>query len=386
VSTTTDVRQVVIGCADQTVDGKVEAGSVYVFDRNVQRFIYGTETSSVTFTVLGAVTAPVSVIVNNQFLTNQVDSTINANNTFTVSGNDITIQDPLQVGDVIEIETNQFVLTQQVKQQTVNASNAIVDNSMEFTNFGQALDICSFNCSLYIGAPQDSTQEWKAGSVQRSVNQSRVYGTITATVANPVLTAGQTLRVNNIDVAVPNAPNNTVVGLADAINNLVTLGGVPNVTASVSATGFLTISVKNTDSAAPGNKLQVAPGSSTGSTVFSALGFNTFVFTQSIYSPYPVEFAAFGASVNIDDTADNLVVGAPGGTQYIVTEFDEGETDFDGNSTIFFSTIVQSGVVYTYDYLPSAGDSTLNPGKFVFGLQIADNGAGTYDNYGIEVN
>ena len=386
VSTTTDGRQVLIGCADQTVDGKVEAGSVYVFDRNVQRFIYGTETSSVMFTVLGAVTAPVSVIVNNQFLTNQVDSTINANNTFTVSGNDITIQDPLQVGDVIEIETNQFVLTQQVKQQTVNASNAIVDNSMEFTNFGQALDICSFNCSLYIGAPQDSTQEWKAGSVQRSVNQSRVYGTITATVANPVLTAGQTLRVNNIDVAVPNAPNNTVVGLADAINNLVTLGGVPNVTASVSATGFLTISVKNTDSAAPGNKLQVAPGSSTGSTVFSALGFNTFVFTQSIYSPYPVEFAAFGASVNIDDTADNLVVGAPGGTQYIVTEFDEGETDFDGNSTIFFSTIVQSGVVYTYDYLPSAGDSTLNPGKFVFGLQIADNGAGTYDNYGIAVN
>jgi hypothetical protein len=369
VSTTTDGRQVIIGCADQTVDGKVEAGSVYVFDRNVQRFIYGTETSSVTFTVLGTVTAPVSVIVNNQFLTNQVDSTVNADGTFTVSGNDVTIQDPLQVGDVIEIETNQFTQVQQIVKDTVT----------EFTNFGQSLDICSFNCSLYVGAPQDSTQEWKAGSVQRSVNQARVYGTITATVANPVLTAGQTLRVNNTDVAVPVA--GTVASLATEINST-----VPNVTASVSTAGFLTIAVKNTDSAAPGNKLQVAPGSSTGSTVFNALGFNTFVFTQSIYSPYPVEFAAFGASVNIDDTADNLVVGAPGGTQYLVTEFDEGDTDFDGNSTIFFSTIVQSGVVYTYDYLPSAGDSTLNPGKFVFGLQIADNGAGTYDNYGIAVN
>jgi hypothetical protein len=369
VSTTTDGRQVLIGCADQTVDGKTEAGSVYVFDRNVQRFIYGTETSSVTFTVLGTVTAPVSVVVNNQFLTNQVDSTVNADGTFTVSGNDVTIQDPLQVGDVIEIETNQFTQVQQIVKDTVT----------EFTNFGQSLDICSFNCSLYVGAPQDSTQEWKAGSVQRSVNQSRVYGTITATVANPVLTAGQTLRVNNTDVAVPVA--GTVASLATAINNT-----VPNVTASVSSTGLLTISVKNTDSAAPGNKLQVAPGSTTGSTVFSTLGFNTFVFTQSIYSPYPVEFAAFGASVNIDDTADNLVVGAPGGTQYIVTEFDEGETDFDGNSTIFFSTIVQSGVVYTYDYLPSANDSALNPGKFVFGLQVADNGAGTYDSYGIAVN
>jgi hypothetical protein len=369
VSTTTDGRQVLIGCADQTVDGKVEAGSVYVFDRNVQRFIYGTETSSVTFSVLGTVTAPVSVIVNNQFLANQVDSTVNADGTFTVAGNNVTIQDPLQTGDVIEIETNQFTQVQQIVKDTVT----------EFTNFGQALDICSFNCSLYVGAPQDSTQEWKAGSVQRNVNQSRVYGTITATVANPVLTAGQTLRVNNTDVAVPLA--GTVAGLASAINST-----VPNVTASVSTTGFLTIAVKNTDSAAPGNKLQVAPGSSTGSTVFSTLGFNTFVFTQSIYSPYPVEFAAFGASVNIDDTADNLVVGAPGGTQYLVTEFDEGETDFDGNSTIFFSTILQSGVVYTYDYLPSANDSALNPGKFVFGLQIVDNGAGTYDNYGVAVN
>jgi len=376
VSTTTDGRQVLIGCADQTVDGNVEAGSVYVFDRNVQRFIYGTETSSVTFTVLGTVTAPVSVIVNNQFLTNQIDSTINADGTFTVAGNDVTIQDPLQVGDVVEIETNQFTQAQQIVKDTVT----------EFTNFGQALDICSFNCSLYIGAPQDSTQEWKAGSVQRSVNQARVYGTITATVANPVLTAGQTLRVNNTDVAVPIA--GTVASLATEINST-----VPNVTASVSATGFLTIAVKNTNSAAPGNKLQVAPGSSTGSTVFSALGFNTFVFTQSIYSPYPVDFAAFGASVNIDDTADNLVVGAPGGTQYIITEFDEGEADFDANSTIFFSTILQSGVVYTYDYLPAANDSVLNPGKFVFGLQIADSNAGIFDeyqnsgvNYGIAVN
>jgi hypothetical protein len=366
VATTTDGRQVIVGCADQTVDGQVEAGSVYVFDRNVQRFIYGTETSSVMFTVLGTVTAPVSVIVNNQFLTNQVDSTINADGTFTVSGNDVTIQDPLQVGDVIEIETNQFTQVQQVVKDTVT----------EFTNFGQAVDICSFNCSLYVGAPQDSTQEWKAGSVQRSVNQARVYGTITATVASPVLTAGQTLRVNNIDVAVPSA--GTVASLATAINS-----DVPNVVATV-ANGFLTISVKNAAAAAPGNQLQVAPGSV--GTVFDVLGFDTFVYTQSIYSPYPVDFAGFGASVNINDTADNLVVGAPRGTQYIITEFDDGETDFDGDSTIFFSTIIQSGVVYTYDYLLSAGDSALNPSKFVFGLQIADNGAGTYDSYGIAVN
>jgi len=70
VTTTTDGRQVIVGCKDNdiTVDGTTytEAGSVYVFDRNVQKFIYGTDTSSVMFTALGTVTAPVSVLVNGE--------------------------------------------------------------------------------------------------------------------------------------------------------------------------------------------------------------------------------------------------------------------------------------------------------------------------------
>jgi len=369
VSCTTDGRQVIVGCRNETVDTQVEAGSVYVFDRNVQRFIYGEDPSSTTFTVLGTVTSPVSVIVNNQFLINETDSIVNADNTFAVNGNNITIQDPLAVGDVIEIETNQFTQVQRVTQNTV----------AEFVNFGQAIDICSYNCSLYIGVPQDSTQAYKAGAVERDVNQSRVYGTITATIASPTLTVGQTIRVNNIDVAVPGA--GTVASLATAIN-----ATVPNVTASVSTTGFLTIAVTNSGAAPAGNKLQVAPGSSTGSTVFTALGFETFAYTQSIYSPYPVDYAAFGYSVNIDTSAENLVVGAPKGTLYLFTVFDDGTTDWDGNSTIFFSTILQSGAVYTYDYLPSASDNVLTPGKFVFGLQISDSHVNQYDNYGASVN
>ncbi len=140
------------------------------------------------FTVLGTVTAPVSVIVNNVFLINQTDSIIGAPNSFTVAGNDITINSDLQIGDVIDIETNQFSLMQQVIQQTLNSSSVVVDNPMEFTNFGHAVDICVYSCSLYIGAPQDSTNGWKAGSVQRNVNQSRIYGSTVALTKDPVLT------------------------------------------------------------------------------------------------------------------------------------------------------------------------------------------------------
>ena len=339
-----------------TVKTFTEAGSVYVFDRNVQKFIYGTDPSSVSFTVLGgAPTAPVSVIVNNQFYINQTNSVINNPDSFTVSGDVVTILGDLQIGDVIEIETNQFQQVQEVDQHVI----------AEFSNFGQSVDICANNCSLYVGEPQSSQQIFKGGVVERFVNQSRIYGTITATVANPTLTAGNTIRINNIDVEVPvtyvNADGQTVAGnnvngLAWAINNT-----VPNVLATVSTTGYLTISVKNSAAAAPFNKVQVAPGSV--GTTFADLGFETFAWTQTITSPYPVQYAGFGSAISINDSAVNLVVGAPQGTIYLETVFDDGTTIFDAGSTVFFSVIVQSGAIYTFDYLPSNTLSITNPGK-----------------------
>ena len=378
VTTTVDGRQVIVGCKDEDIDGKADAGSVYVFDRNVQRFDYGTDPSSTMFTVLGTVTAPVSVIVNNVFLTNQTDSIIGASDSFTVSGNNITINSDLQVGNVIEIETNQFTQMQKITKDTVT----------EYTNFGQSVDICVYSCSLYVGAPQDSTDGWKSGSVQRSVNQSRVYGSTVALTKDPVLTPGDTLRVNNQDITIrfPTAEETSLQLLARAITFGLpatlyepAISPVPNAVASVS-NGYLTIAVQNSGSAAPGNKLQVAPGS-VGS-AFDDIGFNTFVYTQSIYSPYPVDFAGFGTSISIDDSAVNLVVGAPRGTLYLITIFDDGTTDFDENSTIFFSEVVQSGAAYTYDYLRSANESATNPGKFAFGLQITDSNIYSYDVYG----
>ena len=374
VQCSTDGRQVIIGCSNATVNGLLEAGSVYVVDRNVQKFIVS-NAAITTYTVLGTVTAPVSVLVNNVFLTNQVQGIVGADNTFSVSGNNITINKTLAVGDVIEIEINQFVQQQLINENTI----------AEYTNYGQSLDLCPYNCSLYVGAPQDSSIVWKGGVVERSVNQARSYGTITATVANPSLTAGQTLRVNNVDIAVPVSPNNNVAGLAAAINT-----SAPNATAVVSTTGYLTIFVTNTDAAPEGNKLQVAPGST--GTVFSALGFKTFVYTQTIASPRPTEFGQFGYSVAVNDTALNLVVGSPKGSLYLPMVFDynttteKAGTTFDGNSTTFFSPVIQSGVVYTYDYLPSDSLSVANPGKFIFGQQVETNLVTYLDQFGYAVS
>jgi hypothetical protein len=253
---------------------------------------------------------------------------------------------------------------------------------------------------------------------------------------------------------VPASPNNTVAGLAAAINGSEagTNSGAPNATAVVSTDGYLTIFVTNTDAALEGNKLQVAPGSI--GTVFSALGFDTFVYTQTIASPRPTEFGQFGYSLSINDTALNLVVGSPKGTLYSLMVFDYDittatpSTTFDGNSTSFFNTVamvlntatagsfvvgqqytivsvgttdftaigaisnevgvrftatgtgagtgtasyylarslVQSGAVYTYDYLPSNSLSVANPGKFVFGQQVETDAVTYLDQFGYAVS
>lgn len=371
IATGTDARQVIIGSRNSTVGSLNEAGAAYVFDRNVQQFVY--QGTSNTFTVLGSVTSPVSVLVNGEFLINETTGIIGANGTFSQSGNSITINSTLQYGDIIQIETNQFDFVQKIAQNTVE----------EFSNFGSSVEFCSNNCSLYIGAPQSSFQIYKGGVVERSVNQSKVYGIITSTVANPTLTVGDTLRVNNVDFAVPSS-NPTIQGLADAINgNISGILAAPNATASV-ANGFLTISVLNTDAALPTDKLQVAPGS-VGS-AFSDLGFKTFAHTQVIVSPYPISGAGFGQSLSLDDSAVNLVVSAPNGTEYLVTIFDDGTTDFDANSTTFFSVISQSGAIYTYDYLPSATLSLSNPGQFVFGSQVSNSSLVTGDQFGIAID
>jgi hypothetical protein len=354
VSCSTDGRQVTVGAPRQAVSGINRAGMTYIFDRNVQKFVYGQEPSTVAFTVLGTVAGPVAVLVNGQALINQDDSVLDAENSFVVVGNTVTLNADLEVGDIVEIETNQFRLIQAVTQQAAE----------EFAEFGSSLDLCSNNCSLYIGAPQSSLQIYKGGVVESWVNQASLYGSISSTQASPTLTPGNTLRINDIDVAVPTATPqiSSLVGLANAITSQ-----VPNVTARV-VDGVLMVHVTNLAASLPGSRVEVLPGSV--GTAFYDLGFDVFVRAQTILNPYAKEYAGFGQSLTVADNARELAIGAPSGTMYFLAIFDDGATDFDANATDFFSEIVQSGTVLIYNFLPSANASATNPGKMVFGQQI----------------
>jgi len=373
VSTTTDGRQVMIGAINDSADNDhPRAGSCYVFDRSATRYLVD-DVSVLTYAMPAGWRNPVAVLLNNEYLTN-TNQFINGQ--FSVVGNDIVIASTvtLNVGDVLEIESNIFT---QVQKITAN-------EPFDEADFGAAVDVCPTNCSIYTGAPNDGSVLPGAGNVQRNVNQARIYGTITATVADPTLNVGDTLQINNFTVEVP--VDNTVSGLADAINTYSDNGvvnGIPNVYASVN-NGYLTLSVVNIEASDEFSRLIVLPG--TVGSAWTDLGFELYAFTQTIVSPNPSASAQFGASVFIDSEAVNLAVGAPQGNLYEPTIFDNGTTYFDDRSTTFFAPLTQSGAVFTYDYLPSANSTVNNPGKFVFGQQIYDSQVQELDQWGTSVS
>jgi hypothetical protein len=413
LSCTVDGRQVLIGTPYDYYDSTTDAGAVYVYDRSVQNFII-TDPAQTSYTVDGnLLVAPTSVILNNVFLTNVDD---NLTGTFSVNGPTVTVLTDLAVGDILQIQANTFNLL-----QIIGANQPGVDS-----NFGSAVDICRYSCSVYTGAPQDSAVLDIAGSVQRNVNQSRVYGTTTSTNANALLIPGETIRINDQEVAVSTpdywssaiaydkdsiveyaqgiyiairaVPTGTAItnttywqtsGWPAVLARDINASGIPNVIATVGTAGaanygLLTISVKNIVASEEGNRLTVLPGLI--GTVFQSLVFNTFVYTQTITSPAPSINARFGSSIDIDTSALTLTVGAPQGDLYRPNTFDQGTTYFDGRTTTFNGPLNQSGAVYTYDYLRSIGDSASNPGKFVFGQQIYDQRVKELDQFGTAVS
>jgi len=433
LSVTTDGRQVVIGAPGATV-GSVKSGSTHVFDRYVTRYQV-TDAEQTTYAIPTNWQAPVAVLLNNQYLTNSASY---VGGEFSVVGNNIVLSNvvSIAVGDTIDIESNQFSLVE----------TFVAHTQFDEASYGAAVDMCPYNCSIYVGAPTDGSVLVQAGSVERRVNQSRVYGVTVSQVANPTLVAGDIIRINNCPVAVPSAPNTNIAGLITAINN----SGIPNMVAAPTrnleftadgiaqtfdvgtvysaaasytpvvyvgqalqinntdyvynnstqqivffaappanqtitvVSGRMTLSVKNSAAAESFNKLTVLPGVS--GTAFDDLGFDTFVYTQTIVSPLPVAYAKFGSSVSVNTTALTLVVGAPRGNVYEPMDFDSGDTYFDEHSTTYFSPIVGSGVVYTYDYLPSAADSAADPGMFVFGQQIYTSTLADQDRFGTAAN
>ena len=423
VSTTSDARQVIVGAP-----GLNSPGQTFVFNRSVERFQIANPSAN-TFTTVQTIVSPVAVLLDGTFLRNRA---LYNNGNFTVnSTNSITITETLPLGGIVEIETNRFVLLQQLGS----------DNPSRPARFGAVVDQCINNCSLYISAPKDSTVVPEGGQVEFLQNQARVYGVIETTVANPVLVSGQYLRIDNYmvqctgttvndlvadinraqipnvvatmlpDVAFVAAPGvrtysvGSIYSAAASYTAVVFLNGTlldssaytyNNITQQITLTttpvagdvytvksGRFRIEVKNQATSQPLNRVQVLPGTGT---VFNTLGFAVYVWQQTVRSPVPQDYAQFGGKIFISDNTITLVVSAPNGSMILPTTFDSNTTTFDSNSTQFADARVNSGAVYVFDYLPSVNQSVTNPAQWAFGQQITDSAIKSLDQFGAAID
>ena len=130
-------------------------------------------------------------------------------------------------------EWNQTTNTFTVKTPIVITDTADVvdfdnDNYVPDTSIGSigdyAVSAVAVTNPVYY---KNSTNAW----VQLGSNAwKESWPTVTGTAANPTLTAGNFIVINTVDVNVPASPDNTVAGLASAIN---AAAGLPGVSAAV---------------------------------------------------------------------------------------------------------------------------------------------------------
>jgi hypothetical protein len=410
-------------------------GCAYVFDRSSQRIVV-TNASQTEYRTVQDLENPgsVSVTQNGVLL---LPSALNIGGQYTVDISDpsdqfVNITALLTVGDFIEISTNQFTLLATITSQTPAVSN----------QFGYKLDQGTVDYALYIASPFDSTILKEAGSVEFYQNQAHIYGTITSTIANPTLVAGEYIRINNIfvestgttvedlvaDITAADLPNVTAALTSDLtlegdgttkvfdvgtiystassyttvvyVNDVLLTAGVdytynntaqqisfviaPNNTASILViSGRVVLTVQNFDSAPPFDKLAVLPGTGT---LFNDIGLNVYSFAQTIVSPVPQALSHFGQGLFISEDAVTLIVGAPNGSQIRATTFDQDQTRFDSDSTNFADATPNSGAVYSFDALSAVDPSIDNTLKFVFGQQFTNNNLQSLDQFGTAVN
>lgn len=369
---TTDGSQIAIGApyANVALDSNgnpiTKSGAVSLYDRSIEKFV--SIANQTLFGGIRPVRAMSKVYVNNVLQTYGTDYTI-------VATSWVQLATAPTAGSIVTVETDQFNYI-----QTLVASDAQANSY-----YGWDVDICSYNCSLFAGAPNYTVGTiWNTGKVYRNLNQARVYGTITGTTQNPTVTSGNSIRLNNFEVQFLQTSLDSVV---DAIN----AASVPGVTAA-NVDGYLQI---NSSSTVNASKLSILPG--VGSAI-NQLGLDVFTQTQILENPTKNAYDNFGYTIRIDNTSTMLGVGSPVATTYENTTFDRykellsnsqevfgtpyvtrvrgglrvSDTTFDAKSTTFTDK-VKSGAVWMFNYLPDARENISHPGTFTFIEQLTPN-------------
>lgn len=424
LATSTDGAQVIIGSPTANLNisnVSTQTGTLSVYDRTIEKSII--RTTNHTGTYLVSANRPLSsvsrVLINGVPQQPGIDYVV-----VSAPGIPATLQFNylLVDGTIVDIETDQFNLVQEV--------SPLVPYEMQ--QFGYSLDFCPNNCSIYAGAPYQSSNGFYNGAAYRFVNQGRVYGTISSskkvevtttvnadvtaptrlvtltsvtdleagmyaigtgnvssslTIAN-VYTSNSTIRLSgNISGNIYGGSNIVFSRIAPSgesirLNNFEVVFNDNRLTSVVTAINSASIPgvtatstdnylVINSNSTVTTNKLSVLPGFGN---VIADLGFDIFPQSQVIQNPENHAYDYFGKKVKVNQNSDVLFVGSDTANTLENTTFDVeltvNSTTFDSGSTNFKDLIETSGSVWTFNYLNDSRNNIQNPGLFAFGQHI----------------
>ena len=445
ISSSTDGAQVIIGAphADVTVNSQVipTAGAAYIYNRSIESFKSFGER---IFTTTNRIASVLRITV---------DGVEVGNYSAAIGGYIVTFTEACPIGSVVQIETNSFDILETL----------VGSDPQENAKFGSSVLICPYSCSVYVGAPKftvdtrtgHQTSKFEvipsvdvgisvnSGAVYAFYNQGRIYGTISGTVLNPIVTAGHSIRLNDFEIVFSDY---TLESVVSDINSASILGITAMVSAKIdtqnyykdSSTGdwydqqsnlitdTLLLAVllsyekdqvrlnevfyhKNNgnwyddrnvevtsssfidllnsqcylkiecDSTYVTNKLRVLTGVGT---ALDDLGLQVFTQVQTMSSPDVVRNEQFGTSLSINKESNKLVISGAYGSTLVTTTFDQVMTTFDNDSTRYEEEINSSGSVYVFESYIDPRSSIQYPNRYIYTQQLNTGDLNAGDQFG----
>jgi len=359
ISTNYNGTQLFVSAPNQDFSAFTDTGAVYVYNRIRQVFensFTPIQTIATDFTLAWTPTNSVTVLLNG---------TVLATSTYTISTNILTIlpQTVLKAGDLIVVESNDFILNQTL------VGYSEVTNPRIGILYGKGLSNNNLGNELLIGSPFNIVDATGAeGTVLRYTNAGKKFGIITGTSAYNLLSQINIL-INGYLVTVP------ATGINDAIT-AINDANIPNVAASKTVDNKLVIQLINQSLNVIEDKLNLTVFAEAN---FASLGITYYKKTQELYDPNIQNNTQYGTAIKFNE-ANSVVITAPTSNRYTQTYFDftddedyTNDTIFDNNFTVFVEILPDAGSAYVYDYLGVYNESIDNIGKFVLGQLINDN-------------
>lgn len=349
ISTNLNADVLAVGANTETIDSLANAGAVHVYHRTISVI----EANGITGTFIpnNALNSVFYVYKNNELLLNGTD--------YYISGASI-IFPPFftpEAGSIIRIESNQFPFDQLITG-TVKKDN----------QFGSKVKMCGSGCNLYVTAPGYSIYTAMGqGKVSRFINNGRVYGEITGTVQNPVVTSGHQLIINNYTVTFTGTSLATVIV---NINN----AQIPGVTASnvnnkLRITSNVRIALE---------KLFVFNG--TGSAM-ADLGLQNYYTSQEFFAPEGDD-EKFALNLAVYQDSGTLAISSDGGDLDVEMLFDAGELRIDSGSTRIIDIVKETGAVYLYSLMNNPNESADSPSLYAYTQKLKGTNIATGDRFG----